>query len=169
MGTIKKWKTNIRKNCIIQEVINDNLTDEQLYYGGDLICESVWDNENASLIAAAPDLLEALQSIENDANTIPESIWKMRNDAIKKAKSLEPVVFQKGNFQTITGKPSKNILLTRDNLIINSKDKTIDQIEFCDFKGRFDKASLIIFIDDNMIKVLKNIDMYPKEGIHLIK
>lgn len=40
---------------------------------------------NAKLIAAAPDLLEALLNIENDAGTIPESIWKMRNDAIKKA------------------------------------------------------------------------------------
>ena len=40
---------------------------------------------NAKLIAAAPLLLEALQSIENDDNSIPTTIWKMRNDAIKKA------------------------------------------------------------------------------------
>lgn len=40
---------------------------------------------NMKLIAAAPDLLEALQNIENDSNTIPETIWKMRNDAIEKA------------------------------------------------------------------------------------
>ena len=37
------------------------------------------------LIAAAPDLLEALQNIENDDNRIPARIWEMRNQAIKKA------------------------------------------------------------------------------------
>jgi hypothetical protein len=40
---------------------------------------------NIKLMAAAPELLEALMSIENDNNTIPDKIWKMRNDAIKKA------------------------------------------------------------------------------------
>ena len=40
---------------------------------------------NAYLISAAPDLLEALKSIENDDGSIPEPIWKMRNDAIAKA------------------------------------------------------------------------------------
>lgn len=40
---------------------------------------------NAKLIAAAPDLLEALLNIENDTNTIPDAIWNMRNNAIKKA------------------------------------------------------------------------------------
>lgn len=40
---------------------------------------------NAKLIAAAPDLLEALMNIENDDNSIPATIWEMRNAAIKKA------------------------------------------------------------------------------------
>ena len=40
---------------------------------------------NAKLIAAAPDLLEALMNIENDDNRIPSKIWEMRNQAIKKA------------------------------------------------------------------------------------
>ena len=40
---------------------------------------------NAKLAAAAPELLEALQNIENDDNGIPTRIWEMRNAAIKKA------------------------------------------------------------------------------------
>lgn len=40
---------------------------------------------NANLIAASKDLLEALQSIENDDGHIPTAIWELRNKAIKKA------------------------------------------------------------------------------------
>ena len=40
---------------------------------------------NARLIAAAPDMLEALQNLENDDNSIPERAWKMVKDAIAKA------------------------------------------------------------------------------------
>ena len=43
---------------------------------------------NAVLISAAPDLLEALISIENDDNSIPKAIWDLRNAAIKKATPL---------------------------------------------------------------------------------
>lgn len=54
------------------------------YYGGFLIAESI-SNHDANLIAAAPDMLEALLSIENDNNQIPAAIWEMRNKAIAKA------------------------------------------------------------------------------------
>lgn len=40
---------------------------------------------HASVIAAAPEMYEALRSIENDDGRIPPAIWKMRNDAIAKA------------------------------------------------------------------------------------
>jgi hypothetical protein len=41
---------------------------------------------NAYLIAAAPDLLEALENLENDDNSIPYHAWDMVQSAIAKAK-----------------------------------------------------------------------------------
>ena len=40
---------------------------------------------NAKLISAAPEMFEALLNIENDDNSIPKTIWDLRNAAIKKA------------------------------------------------------------------------------------
>ena len=40
---------------------------------------------NARLIAAAPDLLAALQNLENDDASIPAHAWKLVQDAIAKA------------------------------------------------------------------------------------
>jgi hypothetical protein len=41
---------------------------------------------NARLIAAAPDMLEALQNLENDdGSSMPDSAWKLVQDAIAKA------------------------------------------------------------------------------------
>jgi len=42
--------------------------------------------ENATLIAAAPELLEALENIENDDGRIPSTLWDLRNRAIAKAR-----------------------------------------------------------------------------------
>ena len=41
---------------------------------------------NAHLIAATPDLYEALENIENDDGRIPAEIWNMRNLALAKAR-----------------------------------------------------------------------------------
>lgn len=41
---------------------------------------------NAHLIAAAPALLEALENLENDDNSIPSHAWDMVQSAIAKAK-----------------------------------------------------------------------------------
>jgi len=60
-------------------------SDTHNYYGGALICESVWRKKDVALISAAPDMLEALQNLENDDNYIPEHAWKMVQDAIRKA------------------------------------------------------------------------------------
>ena len=43
---------------------------------------------NAILIAAAPDMLAALQNLENDDNSIPEHAWKLVKDAISKATAV---------------------------------------------------------------------------------
>lgn len=40
---------------------------------------------NARLISAAPDLLEALQNLENDDGSIPKHAWDMVQNAIAKA------------------------------------------------------------------------------------
>ncbi len=40
---------------------------------------------NAKLVAAAPDMLEVLQTIENDANQVPEWLWIKIKKVIEKA------------------------------------------------------------------------------------
>jgi len=51
------------------------------------VSNSDYPNEaNANLIAAAPDMLEALQNLENDdGKTMPPSAWKLVQNAITKA------------------------------------------------------------------------------------
>ena len=43
-------------------------------------------NSNAHLIAAAPDLLEALETIENDDGKIPGWLWDRITKAVARAK-----------------------------------------------------------------------------------
>ena len=55
------------------------------------VCEDtaicmVEEEADANLIAAAPDMLEALENIENDDGSIPAGIWDLAEKAIAKAK-----------------------------------------------------------------------------------
>ena len=43
-------------------------------------------NADANLIAAAPDMYEALENFENDDGIIPEHVWKMVKAALAKAR-----------------------------------------------------------------------------------
>lgn len=64
-----------------------NLQSGEYFGDPDLLNEEISVNAeaNAKLAAAAPDMLEALQNIENDGNSIPEHAWELIQDAIKKA------------------------------------------------------------------------------------
>lgn len=87
-GTQGEWQTGIYDTPNLYD--QPDLSETQVVCRGEDICV-LWptsNNEeefNAKLIAAAPELLEALQSIENDDGSIPATIWEMRNEAISKA------------------------------------------------------------------------------------
>lgn len=59
------------------------------YYGGNIICESVYREKDRYLISAAPDMLEALESIKTyDDINLPLFMWDLINASIKKAKGI---------------------------------------------------------------------------------
>jgi len=91
------WEIGKLNSTIVSDkvVINTNFpsppnppfshAEDKEYYGGYLICESIGNKQHANLISAAPDMYEALKNIENDDNRIPQTIWDMIQNAIKKA------------------------------------------------------------------------------------
>ena len=92
-GTKGEWKVSVEENTNGWVYVNysdgsatvrteDFIKDEKDYGKLDLLTKTI---ANAKLIAAAPELLEALQNIENDNGSIPATIWKLRNEAINKA------------------------------------------------------------------------------------
>ena len=67
-----------------------------IYGNGELICSIEYpiQNErelaNIRLIESAPEMLEALENLENDdGKVMPESAWNLVQSAIAKAKGIE--------------------------------------------------------------------------------
>ena len=77
-----KWGASIIASTPVQGGINGSDAVES--YGGHLIAESISEC-NMALIIAAPDLLAALQNLENDDGKIPEHAWALIQSAIAKA------------------------------------------------------------------------------------
>lgn len=83
---LTNWKTQIYGNNT-RAYIYDDFTSR-------VICalkkESLERPEDfiglVNLLAAAPLLLEVVRSIENDDGHIPAAIWKLRNEALAKAR-----------------------------------------------------------------------------------
>lgn len=55
------------------------------YYGGHLICESIWRKKDAALISAAPELLDVLQRIRESGYELPVDLLIDADKAIEKA------------------------------------------------------------------------------------
>lgn len=88
----ENWSVGKCGGCVItdtpdglSESTGHSGTQAHEHFGGALICESIFRKKDAALISAAPDMLEALQNLENDDVSIPFHAWKMVQDAIKKA------------------------------------------------------------------------------------
>lgn len=98
----QKWKVGNHLSEVVSDtkVKNTNYpsppnpkesTDDEIkHYGGYLVCESIGNVENANLIASAPELLKALQLVQNhllkkgiDYHSV--DIWDVVDGAIKKA------------------------------------------------------------------------------------
>ena len=75
------WTIVKNRYCIISDTedldgFKDNTghTDKE-YYGGILICESIWKLEDAKIISKAKEMFDIIDSLENDDKTITEAIW----------------------------------------------------------------------------------------------
>lgn len=96
MGTFKgtkgPWEIGNHNSCVISKndeslIIRGAVGEDAIkYYGGNLICESV-SQANAKLIAAAPELLEALIEIVRISDR-KHNAWDRAKEAIKKATEL---------------------------------------------------------------------------------
>jgi len=93
---MENWKVGKNKMTVVTDSDNGLKEstghagdDAKKYYGGNLICERIYREKDAYLIAAAPKMLEALQNLENDASQIPEHAWNMVKEAISCALANE--------------------------------------------------------------------------------
>ena len=90
-GTKGQWKIGTHFSNIVTDekterpsYSEEDYESEKKYYGGYLVCESVSKKADAKLIAAAPELLEALIEVVriSDRNNIA---WNKAKEVIKKA------------------------------------------------------------------------------------
>ena len=84
--TPKPWHKGHGSFIIATHPVNGLIgSDDVEYYGGHLVCESVAP-QNMDLIAAAPELLEALEAIVAFDTPLPCGLLKQARAAIAKAK-----------------------------------------------------------------------------------
>ena len=85
----ENWSIGKTDNVVVTDTVEGFVEEtghlDQFYGGQALICESVYRKKDAYLISAAPDMLEALQNLENDDNSIPKHAWEIVQKAIAKA------------------------------------------------------------------------------------
>jgi hypothetical protein len=55
---------------------------------GECVVDHVYEEADARAISSVPEMLDALMSLENDDGSIPDHVWDMRNNALKKAGAL---------------------------------------------------------------------------------
>lgn len=84
-----KWSVGI-PGTVVTDIIPENYPaanghDDISYYGGFLLAESIGNPDDGRLFAAAKDLLEACENLENDDNSIPPHAWHLIQAAIFKA------------------------------------------------------------------------------------
>src|SRR6185437_12871862 len=87
--TVGKFNSTVISDKTPEKYIGASGHNDTDYYGGFLIAESI-SSHDAKLIAAAPELLEALQILAGDVEKGPvkftmEEKLKIARDAIKKA------------------------------------------------------------------------------------
>lgn len=96
-GTKGKWKLGNVPMCVISDTTdtegfkdNSGHTDSD-YYGGLLICESIWKSSDALLISKAPEMLDYLMDAINENKSgekISDGWFKNVEQLIKEAIEL---------------------------------------------------------------------------------